>query len=248
MAKTFTDVPIHQFDQVKTSNITKNLEHHLQEFNGKLDSNNMPMESVFEGKMVGGTVPLSDSSGAVTKTSARFPSQAYYFTRRSNTEASQDIYTPTTVIDLDTGTWGAGFNKLNVLDSNFNNHALNFDATEGMLVGCATIDWEHGNQVFNSKASEDPLTFTALGQGFGWWTEWAVFVNNVLVARSGEMYPKRHTTQLPFAVACGSQNIEIDVRCQINTWKANENPSGVLPTSSDFYIFSATIWARNQYR
>ena len=250
MAKTFTDVPIHQFDQVKSTNIRRNVDKHLQEYNGKLDSNNMPVLSVGEDNLVGGTVPFPDSSGAIKKISSRFPSQSYFFTRRSNTEAGNDIWTPTTTIDLDADTWGAGFNKLNNLDSNFSGYELNFDAVEGMLVGCATIDWEHGNQVFQALIQTEPNNiFGPLGQGFDWWTEWAVFVNNVLVCRSGFIYPRRHTTQLPFAVACGSQNVQIDVRCQINTWRASNDPAAVgSMNSSDFYIFSATIWTRNHYR
>jgi hypothetical protein len=44
--KTFTDKPLHQFDQVKYDNIACNLDKHLDQFNGGLDSNNLPVESI----------------------------------------------------------------------------------------------------------------------------------------------------------------------------------------------------------
>ena len=113
-----------------------------------------------------------------------------------------------------------------------------------MLVGCATIDWEHGTQVFNVPVGAG---FNERSRGFDWWTEWGVFVNNVLVARSGQIYPRRHTTQIPFAIPCGSQQIVVDVRFITITNKTQNSPN-TTTDSSDFNLFSAEIWVRNEYR
>ena len=246
MSKTFTDKPLHQFDQVKYDNIAWNLDKHLDQFNGGLDSNNMPVDSVGQAKLAEPIVPFADTAGPVTKYASVMPSQAYYFSRRSATkEQAKTIWEPIFETDLDTDTWSAGFNKLVDLDSGFALFPLQFDAKEGMLVGCATIDWEHGNQVFNVSLGGG--VNGPRGRGNEWWSEWAVFVNNVLVARSGYIYPRRHTTQLPFAVPCGSQPVQIDVRVKLNTWRVSGSPN-FDTTSSPFKMFGATLWTRNQYR
>jgi len=246
--KTFTDKPLHQFDQVKYDNIACNLDKHLDQFNGGLDSNNLPVESVDATKLANPSVLSVPSSVDVTKHSTKMPSQSYYFSRRSNTlEQGKLIWEPIFETDLDTDTWSAGFNKLVDLDNGFAIFPLQFDAKEGMLVGCATIDWEHGNQVFNVSLDTEPATFGPRGRGNDWWSEWAVFVNNVLIARTGYIFPRRHTTQIPFAIPCGSQPIQIDCRVKINTWRVGGSPS-LETTSTPFKLFSATLWTRNHYR
>jgi len=237
MAKTFTDKPLHQFDQVKTDNITANVDKALDELNGRLDSNNMPVDSVGKDQLkLPANSPLN-VAGPINQFGTIFPTQAYY---QTYTNPAADIYTPVTSVDLDADTWSAGFNTIPELDSGLDGFPLRFDAREGMLIGCATIDWEHGNNVFDVAAG-------ARGRGNDWWTEWQVYVNNVSVARTGNIMPRRHTTQLPFAIACGTQPVTIDVRCKINTWWAAGMPS-LDVTSTDFKIFSATIWCRNQFR
>lgn len=248
MAKMFTNKPINRLDQVKTNNITTNLDKYLDELNGDLDSNNLPVKSINQDKLRNPNVPLADITGPIVKESASMPTQAYYRSRRSYNEdgGASDIYDPVLEVDLEADSWSAGFNRLSHLDSGFNNFPLQFDAKEGMLTGCAVIDWEHGNQVYAvpRNGANPPI-----GRGNDWWTEWAVFVNNVLVARTGFIYPRRHTTQLPFSVACGSQPVQIDVRCRINTWFVTNSPAAAgdyIPT--DFVVFSAELWCRNQYR
>ena len=122
----------------------------------------------------------------------------------------------------------------------FDNFPLQFDAKEGMLIGCAVVDWEHGNDVYD-------VTAGPRGRGNGWWTELQVYVNNIGVARTGRIYPRRHTTQIPFAVPCGSQPIQIDVRVKLNNWYVGGAPS-LQGHATEFKVFSARIWCRNQYR
>lgn len=244
--KTFTDIPLHRYDQVKTDNVTSNVDKYLDELNGALDSNNLPVDSITPvTHLQAPSVPQLGVSGNIAKFSSRMPTQSYFFVKRDYTldGGASDIYDPVLSIDPDTEIWSAGFNKFSDLDTSggFDNWPLQFDAREGMLIGCATIDWEHGNNVFNT--ADGPR-----GRGNDWWTELQVYVNNVAVARSGKIYPRRHTTQIPFSVACGSQPIQIDVRVKWNTWWAADAPSLGVTESTNFKIFSATLWCRNQYR
>lgn len=245
MAKTFTDKPLHRFDQVKTDNITTNLDKYLDEINGGLDANNLPVDSVGKTNLRN-PVTTSSSGGDVDKFSIEMPTQSYHEAVRdynsANTPGAVDIYDPIFEVDLDTDFYGAGFNPLQELDQYFVDFPLQFEAKEGMLLGCAVLDWEHGNQVYD--VSQGPR-----GRGNDWWTEIQVYVNNVVVARSGRIMPKRHTTQLPFAVACGSQPITIDIRVKINNWYVSGGP-GAAGTwiATPFKVFSARTWCRNQYR
>jgi hypothetical protein len=248
MSKVFSNKPISALESVKWDNISANLDVTLSEFNGGLDSNNLPVLSVTDVKLVE-PARTNVIVGAVSGFSVQMPSQSYHITRRSSVyEDSTDIWTPLFETDLDSDTWSAGFNRLVDLDSNFLLAPLSFDAKEGILVGCATVDWEHGNQVFQVQVSESPSTFAPRGRGNEWWTEWGLFVNNILVAKSGQIYPRRHTTQIPFAIAVGSQPIVIELRVKINTWYVAGAPVAGETESTPFKVFSTTIWARNHYR
>jgi len=245
MAKSFTQIPTNDLQAAKPENLNDNLDKYLSEFNGNLDGHNNPVETVREQHFI---LPndgaFSDATGNVLQLGTSYATQAYFKTRRSSSfEEALDVFTPLLEINLDQDSWSKGFNILTQF-TDFEDFPLVFEAKEGMLVGCATIDWEHGTQVFNVAVGEG---FDEKSRGFDWWTEWGVFVNNVLVARSGQIYPRRHTTQIPFAIPCGSQQITVDVRFITITNRAPGGPS-LDTTSSNFNLFSAEIWCRNEYR
>ena len=244
--KQFTEIPIQNLDQVKTGSLTKNTDKYIGEFNGELDSNNLPIDSIITSSMKKPQVIVADTAGSNIKQSAHMPSQRYYITKINNQTQSKDIYTPSLTVNLDTDDWSKGFNHLPSLSSIWEGYHLDFEAQEGSLIGCATIDWEHGTQVYNVQITESPNSSQPMSRGNGWWTEWGVFVNNVMVSRSGPIYPRRHTTQLPFHVPCGSQSISIDVRVRLNTFYVTGNAA--VFHSTPFNLWSTTIWCRNEYR
>jgi hypothetical protein len=245
MAKSFTQIPTNDLQAAKPENLNDNLDKYLSEFNGNLDGHNNPVETIREQHFIlpnDGT--FGDVSGDVLQLGTSYATQAYFKTRRSSSfEEASNVFTPLLEINLDQDSWSKGFNILTQF-TDFEDFPLVFDAKEGMLVGCATIDWEHGTQVFLVSVGEG---FDQKSRGFDWWTEWGVFVNNVLVARSGQIYPRRHTTQIPFAIPCGSQKLTVDVRFITITNRAPGGPS-LDTTSSNFNLFSAEIWCRNEYR
>ena len=113
-----------------------------------------------------------------------------------------------------------------------------------MLVGCATIDWAHGTDMMLCGSGDPVINFSGT-RGNDWKSEWGVFVNDVLVARTGEIPPKRHTSSIPFSIPCGSQNIKVDVRwiSIISDYATTGKPHG-----SVFEVYSAEIWCRNVIR
>jgi len=168
--------------------------------------------------------------------------------RTSSIEGGLDIWTPITSIDLKNDNWSRGWNDI-ALQTGWTTFPSTFEAREGMLVGCATIDWHHGTDII--AVSSEGLTTYVQG-GFQWWSEWGVFVNDVLVARSGFIYPKRHTTQLPFSIPCGSQPVSITVKWISNIGNLVPATGFTVatpdPHGTSFDIFGATIWTRNIFR
>lgn len=240
--KVFTDLPLNQNESVKPQTFNNNLEKVLNEFNGNLNGNNLPVYAVQTTHLVD-PPPVTGIAGAVTGFEQELVSQGFYNIRRSSSfEGGTDVWTPILQLDLKTDDWSKGWNRLSYF-SGFSQFGLNFDSREGMLVGCATIDWAHGTDCL--LITENDISFSST-RGNDWVSEWGVFVNDVLVARSGQIPPKRHTTSLPFSIPCGSQNIKIDVRwiSSISDYYATTGQ----PHGSLFEVYSAQIWARNMVR
>jgi len=239
--KTFTDIPIAQNQAVKPETVNNNFEKYLNEWNGNLNGNNMPVFSVQDDN-VQGAKPAFTSIANVTKFFADLQTQGYYKVRRSSSfEGNTDVWTPILTLDLKTDDWSKGWNRLQYY-SGFEDFSLNFSSTEGMLVGCAIIDWQHGTDAL--LVNLDEINFSS-ARGHDWTSEWGVFVNDVLVGRTGVISPQRHTTEIPFSIPCGSQNIKIDVR-----WISVISDYNTLgqPHGSEFVVYSAEIWCRNVYR
>ena len=239
--KTWKEIPLNVDGAVQPASLNFNLGKSLNEFNGNMNANNLPVHSVAYSnikKPVAGTI----SSGAIDGFNTTMPSQAYHFVRRDyRNTVGGDIWTPVTTLNLNVDNWSKGWNKLTD-SSNFSSCQLEFDSKEGTLIGCASIDYSHGTDMI--RVTSGGLT-TNTSVGFGWWSEWAVFVNDVMVARTGQIPPRRITVQLPFNVPIGSQPAKVDMR-----WMSNISREAGVDTSygTTFDIFSATCWVRNQYR
>ena len=251
MSKTFNKIPLDPFNQVKVESLQDNRDGALDQFNGNIDGTNIEYESLTLTKFKG-PEDSTGATGAVTKETTVLPSQTIAISKRNynNTGgAVTDIWTRINGIDLQSDVWEKGFNKMTVFGSDWATFPLLLEAKEGILTGEATIDWEHGNQVFDVTIISDPDPVTGpSGRGGEWWTNWGVFVNGILIAQSGWIFPRRHTTRIPFSVPVGSQTLEIDVRFIANSWEPADSPGGANKWSADFNIFSATIVARNIYR
>lgn len=242
MAKTFTKRKIAPLEQVKIENLVDNRDGALEQFNGNLDSTQIKTINKFDLEdPANGTTTV----GNVDKQTTILPTQTLAFSRRDyrNTGgAVTDIWTRIAGLNLETDVWQKGWNDLTTFGTEWINFPLQMECEEGILTGEATIDWEHGNQQFNVSIGDGLNASRA--RGCDWWTEWGIFVNGILVARSGYIYPRRHTTRIPFSIPVGSQSVTIDCRVVMNNWQ----PSGYGGSgkwSADFNLFSATIVARN---
>jgi hypothetical protein len=239
MSKVFTDLPLYPFQQARAESFNNNLDKVIDEVNGNLNSNNMPINSISANQMLPGVGSETTVSGHKQLVwDGQF--QKYRRNRKWNTfEGSLNFYEPVVSIDLTTSNWTSGWNKLS--DFSFGYLPINMNCKEGMLSGCANIDFHHGIQVVRSSTSPSaPKLY-----GYGWHTEWAVFANDSLIAQTDKIYTNRTTINLPYKLGVGSGAITLDIRFKVITGRDTtviEDPTTLLD------IFGAGIWARNTFR
>lgn len=247
MSKHYTEKPSVRHQQTKSENLNDNITKTLGEVNGNLNSNNLPVDSLTFANF-SNPICSETTSNATTTLKFEGATQNYHRVRRWNTfEDSNDMWVPVETINLQTANWSTGWNKLvdfGSMDYTF----LDFDAKEGMLTGCAVIDFHHGVDriVYQSGEGGDEVTIRTFF-GNDWWTGWGVFVNDTLVAETSNIYARRITCNIPFKVPVGSQKVKIDLRWRAKTSDAvgtayQGNPSRPLD------IFGAEIWVRNTKR
>jgi hypothetical protein len=241
MAKTWAEKPNHDFMQVKSENLNSNIVGVLDEFNGNLGSNNLPVSALTNAHFKDGT----GSTGFSLSRKATFTGQGqnYHRVKRWNVaEAGLDVWEYVESVNLTVDNWGKSWNPLENFGT-FSENYLDITAKEGMLVGCAVIDFFHGfNRILYG---DDPVIRAFFGKS--WWTQWGVFINDTLVAETGEVYPRRETINLPFKVPCGSQDLKIDLRWRTTTSDAI-GTGFLLDPSTPLEIYGAEIWVRNIYR
>lgn len=239
MSRQWTKGPQSAGDIILVQPQNEEINQSAAEINGGLDQNNMPLISVSRAKMV---VPVTTTVASPNQTSIVYPSQAYYFTEEP---ANQTIITK--------DSWSVGWNKFEVLASaaDIDGFFLDFQSVEGMLKGetCLDLSMRQSYKLIRS-AGIDYSRFTDNHEG-----EIGVFVNDVLVARTGPIWLScgRHSYVLPYACAIGSGPCHVDVRWRIE-FKNEYAP--VFPTTgtnemelvAPLKINNRFTWCRNEFR
>lgn len=239
MARVFTKGPQGSGDIVLSQPQNEEINQSAAELNGGLDQNNMPLISVSRAKMV---VPVTTTVASPNQTSIVYQSQAYYFTEES---ANQTIITK--------DSWSVGWNKFEVLASaaDIDGFFLDFQSVEGMLKGetCLDLSMRQSYKLIRS-GGVDYSRITDNHEG-----EIGVFVNDVLVARTGPIWLScgRHSYVLPYACAIGSGPCHVDVRWRIE-FKNEYYPT--FPTTgtnemelvASLKINNRLTWCRNEFR
>jgi hypothetical protein len=215
------------------------------ELNGSLDQNNMPLNSVDRTRLVAPVQTVI--AGPPAQTSYTYPSQSYHIGQVCNS-----------VVSLPVTEWSMGWNAFEA-SSNLSNRSgfvLDFEAQEGMLKGEAVIDFEHRQSYFLFVARVENLsTVQALvkDQHTG---ELGIFVNDVLVGRTGPVYMAcgRHTYTIPYATPVKSGPVHVDVRWLLdykNVYKSFTVGTTYYIGINQIYpiqVHSRLLWCRNQYR
>jgi len=248
MSKKFSKQIQIQNEMVVPNTLNSNPSQLINEINGKLDSQNIPVNSIAESSF---SAPVEEDTGTVTEDKFKWTgaSQTYYEVNRTQLAHGSAInwFNRITSFDLKTEDWNKGWNKVEELNANFERLFIFDQMKEGMLTGCARVNFRHGINVV--QYGSDPVI--SARTGFDWWTRWGVFVNDVLIAESGKVYPRGENLVIPFSVPVGSQQIRIDIRWK--TWTNNAIETGDPPLytgdpTTDLEIWGVGLWARNQYR
>ena len=241
--KVFTQVGQKNHDQVKPENINDNTRAVVGEYNGRLDGQNFPVDTIDKLKLAPATL-TSQSTVNVFGFKHVGQTQDYHFVRRWNTyEGSINIHQPLYNFDLQSNSWSSGWNNLGDIDSAFNDLVLEFEAESGTLNGCFDINFRHG-----VDRLETALTPVIQSWSSDWWSRWGLFCNDVLIAETGRVYPRLENLSVPFKLFVGSQPVRIELRWQT----INTNPQSDLGVSvtalSRMEIYGASIWACNTKR
>lgn len=245
MARQYTVGPQLAGDIILVDRQNDELNQSVGELNGSLDQNNLPLNSVDRTRLV---APVQTVIvGPPAQVGYTYPSQSYYIAQVCNN-----------VVSIPVTEWSMGWNSFEATStpSNRSGFVLDFEAQEGMLKGEAVIDFEHRQSyfLFVSKR-ENASAYGSLikDQHTG---ELGIFVNDVLVGRTGPVYIAcgRHTYTIPYATPVKSGAVHVDVR-----WLIDYKNVRKIFTSGTFYgigvnqiypiqVHSRLLWCRNQYR
>lgn len=136
--------------------------------------------------------------------------------------------------------WQPGWNRLS--DYVAKGVYLSMPCREGMLKGGASVDVEFyfgDNSVYG------------IGSGLAgseWRYELGVFVDGILVARTGEFSPRRHTHHIVFSHPCPGRRVVVDVRWRGKYDGAGTNNGYSWVSDSQIKITNTSLWLMNRSR
>lgn len=252
MARTYSQATILTGGQLKDDDFNAEMQGFVQEFNGALDQHQLPLQSFDHRHLaqptVGTTFSTVDGTYSSYMTSQSYHQSEWVVTAVDpSMQYNNVLYTGWTWTKLQAlQLQSAG------LQSATGGAEISFDALEGMLVGNAVID-------FNWFCGEATITVdgasTSANYGDESVIEWGVFIDDVLVSKSGFIWPRRITIDLPFNTPVSSKPVIIDIRfrAQFIDPAAKAAAGGVVISTNVTNIqllkyMGGCLWVRNQYR
>lgn len=229
-----------QYGMVTPQVVNVNPSIYQNETLGGLDGSNIPVQSLTHLDFIAPTATTTITANSIT-TDWKGQTQRYKSVSRYNKDFGADVWTSLVDYDLKSQDWNKGWNRLTDISSGFSEVVLSLDTEEGMLNGCAQISYRHGFNVITDSS----INYVV---GQSWWTRWGVFVNDVLVAETGNCYPRLQNLVIPFSIPVGSQSVRIDLRWKSTTTAALNISGYTNDPTTELEIFGAEIWARNTYR
>lgn len=190
---------------------------------GNLDEHNIPVKAVSVAKLKN---PTYSTNGTYRLTEGPF--NLRYYTQETGASRTTTIET----LSLRTATWNS--TSWNTFSSASASSVINMK--EGILSGYFTVDIER-RYGYISPA------FTVV-EGKNLYIQLGIFLDDVLIAESPRIYPRRYTHCIPFSVPIGTGSHTLDVR-----WRASS--TGLDAANSqydqDLKIYSIGHSVRNRY-
>jgi len=248
MARQYTIGPQLAGDIILIAPQNNEINQAVGELNGSLDQNNMPLDSVDRSKLIAPVVTVIAADPA--QNNYVYQTQAVYIAEKC-----------TSTVSIPVTQWSVGWNAFEAAATSGDRtgFVLNFTAQEGMLKGEAVLDFENRQSYFLYRAlfPDDIINYqdgaNIRDEHTG---ELGVFVNDVLVARTGPLWIAcgRHTYTIPYATPVKSGPVKVDVRWLIsyfNVFKVLFTDTLYFPGVNQVYpvqVYSRQLWCRNQYR
>lgn len=249
MARTYTKKTILDGGQAKDDDFNGEIQGTLSEWNGQLDGNQLPLQSITGNHLKQPTTSTTYSTLNGTY-STYMTTQSYHQTEYVPNE------TAITMRWDDPLYVGSGWIRLQDLliekrVSGCYGAQLIFDALEGMIAGNAVIDftWYPGGALYRAEQLSKWGLYAADTT-----IEWGIFIDDVLVSKSGWIWPRRLTLNLPFNTPVSSKPVKIDIRFRLQFLDpaAEEAESSIVRVDIEEYqtltYNGGVLWCRNQYR
>ena len=232
------------FDQVKPEALNDNTTTAINQYNGHLGCQTMPINTISNEKLVPPTSSIVSSSAShfPTKYNWKGQTQSYNSVRQwTGVEGGINSYLANIQILLQLETWNSGWNNL-ASQPKYADFDLNIETQEGTLNGQMIVNFFHGVQCFSDGSAN--ATF-----GEDWWTRFGLFLNGQLIADTGKAYPRGECLVVPWKVPIGTQTVNLSMRWQtISTGVLTGAGTFTADPSTYVEIYGAEVWACNTYK
>ena len=230
-----------QFEQVKPEALNDNTSAAINQYNGFLGTQSMPINVVSNEKLVQPADSIV-TSAISTKYNWKGQTQSYNSVRQwSGVEGAISSLLANTQILLQLESWNSGWNNL-TSQPKYADFDLKFDAEEGTLNGQLIVNFFHGINCFSDGAAN--ATF-----GEDWWTRFGLFMNGQLIADTGKCYPRGECLVVPWKIPIGTQTVNLSVRWQtISTGVLTGAGTFTGDPSTYLEVFGAEVWVCNTYK
>jgi hypothetical protein len=248
MARSYTTRTLLPLGQAKEEDFNTEIIGSLQEFNGQLDGHQLPLNQI-----TNGNIKQPTSSTQYNIVDGTYSS---YMTTQSYSQTEHTVGNTLARLEFNNVLWSGPNAWIRLRDVllddavNVGGAQLTFNALEGMLVGCAIIDFffDPGEYLFTTGGLN---AYRLIAFDEPYYIEWGVFIDDVCVSQSGFIWPRRMTLNLPFNAPISSKLCKIDIRFKI-AFKDNlaeSTQSGYnVDREQGLQYNGGNLWCRNQYR
>jgi len=256
MARSYTTRTILDGGQAKDEDFNTEIQTPLGEFNGQLDQNQLPLQSVNYNHIAQPTTSTV-YLGQDGTYSTYMQTQGYH-----QSEYVHPINLAWPRMEWD-NTLYAGQGWIKLQDFQLQTHTpsqtggaeIIFNSYEGMIAGNAVIDFDwYPGTAENSVTDPNPVSLKVI-YAYNETIEWGVFIDDVLVSKSGVIFPRRLTLNLPFNAPTSTKPVKIDVRFRCNfidpSTLHNNTETAIKTTIATYQALTyngGCLWSRNQYR
>lgn len=250
MARSYTTRTLLPLGQAKEEDFNSEIMGAVQELNGQLDAHQLPLNQITNGNIKQPTSSIQYASVDGTYSS--------YMTTQSYSQTEHTVGNTLARLEFNNILWSGPNAWIRLRDVllddavNVGGAQLTFNALEGMLVGCAVIDFFFDAGEYKFTTSAPALTaYRLIAFDEPYYIEWGVFIDDVCVSQSGFVWPRRMTLNLPFNAPISSKLCKIDIRFKI-AFKDNLAESAqsgyAVEREQGLQYNGGNLWVRNEYR